>query len=81
MKTIMEFDDKHGYTYKMVFKWQSMDEYTSRAPVFGGWIVKTLEDVYHYHEAMGNQYHMDFRISTVFVTDPNHNWKVDVIED
>ena len=70
MKTIMEFDDKHGYTYKMVFKWQKLDDGTVRAPVFGGWIVE-VSDSYQGHVMM----------STVFVPDPDHNWKVDVIED
>lgn len=60
---------------KTEFKWEKIDNYTHRAKVFRGWLVTTREDVSH-DTHNGMQSGWDFRISTVFVPDIYHQWKL-----
>lgn len=58
-------------------KWEDIDDWNQRAKVYGGWIVKTSESVYHMetpHGGSGDGW--DWRISTCFVPDPEHEWVI-----
>lgn len=59
-------------------KWEEIDNNHQRAKVFGGWLVKTFEDVYHGRGRFGNdmQEGWDWRVAMTFVPDPNHEWEV-----
>ena len=58
-------------------EFERIDNCNQRARVFGGWIVLTSEYVYHtereFNQA-GSEW--DSRISTCFVPDANHEWKL-----
>ena len=54
--------------------WEFVSDYTQRAAVFGGWLIKISEDV---HEHLYDQPLIcgyNFRIAATFVPDPNHEW-------
>jgi hypothetical protein len=55
-------------------EWETIDNYTQRAQVLGGWIVKVVEDVFHHTEDRGFQSGWDYRIAVVFVPDVLHMW-------
>jgi hypothetical protein len=59
----------------MIF--EKIDDWNQRAKVFEGWVVRTHERVYHpsngYSES-GDGW--DWRISTCFVPDKNHEWEL-----
>jgi hypothetical protein len=57
--------------------WEQVDNYTQRAKVVGGWIVKVSEDVIHYTEYNGLQSGWDWRIAICFVPDQNYSWKLE----
>jgi len=57
--------------------WESLDSYTCRLKVFGGWIVKVLEDVVHDTTNQGLVDGWDFRVSTCYVPDAKHEWKIE----
>ena len=71
----------------MKFEWELIHETytrdiggsnTHRAKVFGGWIVSS--DVYTdaVHDAMGKRKQdRNLSQSTVFISDPNHEWIID----
>ena len=61
----------------MNFEWEQLDEWTNRAKVHGGWIVRTSTPVAHVNRDMYCGQREDYRISTVFVPDLNHDWVVD----
>jgi hypothetical protein len=65
-------------TTKFPINWESIDGYTFRSKVFGGWLVKVLEDVVHLdsprHSNSVNGY--DWRVAMTFVPDPEHEWTV-----
>lgn len=56
--------------------WEEIDQYNFRAKVFGGWIVKTYEDVQHKTEYNGFQSGWDWRVSTTFVPDQFYEWEI-----
>jgi len=57
--------------------WERIDDWNERTKVFGGWIVKTSEDVFHLDNgASAGGGGWDWRISTCFVPDTNHKWKI-----
>lgn len=58
-------------------EFERINDFNQRAKVFGGWIVLTSEEVYH-TEGVCNQAGSgwDWRISTCFVPDVNHEWKL-----
>lgn len=60
--------------------WESIDEYTERAKVFGGWLVKVSEPVYHTNtDGQGSSGDgWDWRIALTFVPDNTHQWKPEV---
>ena len=57
--------------------WEDIDNYHTRAKVFGGWIVKASESVTHDTRDNGMQSGWDWRIAMVFVPDPKHEWKLE----
>lgn len=63
-------------------KFKSIDDNHERAKVFGGWIVKTHESVYHdmSNEGGGMQEGWDWRVAMVFVPDPNHEWEIEAYD-
>lgn len=63
---------------KIPFEYEDVDNYTQRAKVFGGWLVKTTEDIivtdqasHRFGYASG-----ECRIATAFVPDPEWKWKI-----
>ncbi len=57
-------------------EWEDIDEENQRAKVFGGWIVKTHESVYHPENGFGASGDgFDWRVSTCFVPDPEYKWE------
>ena len=60
----------------MKFEWEKIDDYTQRARVLGGWLVKTFEDVAHKTDDGMND-GWDWRVAMAFVPDPNYDWKID----
>ena len=59
--------------------WEDIDNYTRRLPIFGGWLVKTFEDVIHDQSQYGRGMvgGWDWRVSMCFVPDPTHEWKLE----
>ena len=57
----------------MIF-WEWVDNYTHRAAVFGGWLIKITEDVHEkvYDHTLTRGH--NFRIAATFVPDPDHEW-------
>jgi len=53
--------------------WEQIDSNHQRAQVFGGWLVKTFEDVNHFTEN-GLQQGYDWRVAMTFIPDPQHEW-------
>lgn len=60
----------------IMLKWENIDDWTQRAKVFGGWLVRTNEPVVHnlMNEGRGMEDGWDYRISMCFVPDPNYEW-------
>jgi len=56
--------------------WEEIDNNHQRAKVFGGWLVKAYEDVYHKTES-GMDSGWDWRIAMAFVPDPGHEWMLE----
>jgi hypothetical protein len=54
--------------------WEDIDNYHRRAKVFGGWLVKTFEDVHRTDKFEPTGY--DWRVAMAFVPDPNHEWEL-----
>ena len=55
--------------------WERIDDYTERAKVHKGWLVKVSQDVFHEgSEGTGVGYGHDWRIAICFVPDPMHGW-------
>lgn len=61
-------------------KWEHISGAAYRTRVFGGWLVKITEDVYHITASNGPYGH-DFRVAMTFVPDPDHEWSIDNIQD
>lgn len=61
--------------------WEQIDNYTQRAKVFGGWIVKSLVDVVHNLPDRGMQGGYDCRESICFVPDKNYEWVLEPIKN
>jgi len=57
-------------------EYEKIDDWTERAKVFGGWIVKVCEPVYHTNTdgcgSSGDGW--DWRIAITFVPDTKHEW-------
>ena len=56
-------------------KFEQIDGYHQRAKVFGGWLVKAFEPVYHTDNgcsAGGDGW--DWRVTMAFVPDQHHEW-------
>lgn len=60
----------------MKFEWEEIDNFHSRAKVFGGWIVKSMEDVMHNTDD-GMNFGWDWRVAMAFVPDAKHEWEID----
>lgn len=56
-------------TMRMIlpWKWENLDEHTMRAKVAGGWVI-------HHLSFNG---HGNLSESMIFLTDPNHEWKIE----
>lgn len=59
--------------------WEQIDACHQRAEVFGGWLVKTYEDVNHFTEH-GLQQGYDWRVAMAFVPDVNHEWVLELVK-
>jgi len=59
-------------------EWEQIDDWHSRAKVFGGWLVKALEPVVHDNTLYGHGMMdvWDFRVAMAFVPDANHEWTI-----
>lgn len=57
-------------------EWEQIDAYHQRTKVFGGWLVKSYEDVVHYDKDVGILNGYSFTASMAFVPDPKHEWEV-----
>lgn len=61
---------------KIKYEWEMMDEshknFTDRAKVFGGWIVRSFT-----YEIAGGEDAKGTSESMVFVPDPNHEWEIE----
>lgn len=53
---------KEGKSEVIEFKWECLDEFTDRAKVIGGWIVRSQ---WGFHSQ-----------AMVFINDPHHSWKI-----
>lgn len=60
--------------------WENIDNYHQRAKVFGGWLVKAIEDVVHDTSQRGMVSGHDFRIAMCFIPDSRHEWEVETNE-
>jgi hypothetical protein len=58
--------------------WEKINNYTTRAKVYGGWLVKIVEDVYQYNSDRGWTSGNDWRPALAFVPDPKHVWDLSV---
>lgn len=57
--------------------WEQIDAYHQRAEVFGGWLVKSYEDVMHTDSSNAQYNGYDFRVAMAFIPDPAHEWVVE----
>ena len=59
----------------MDLKWEGIDSTHERAKVFGGWIVKSYQNVLvSMHEDQPPTEGYEWRESMVFIPDENHQW-------
>jgi len=62
---------------KIKFEWEQICEIgtlsTLRAKVFGGWLVRTVAWTHRW----GDQQIQSLSESSVFVSDPNHEWEIE----
>lgn len=59
-------------------KWEKIDNYHQRAKIFGGWLVKSYEDVFQSdRDTIG----YDMRVAMCFVPDPSHEWTLTQEQD
>tara|TARA_R110000744_G_scaffold348374_1_gene453968 strand:+ start:211 stop:474 length:264 start_codon:yes stop_codon:yes gene_type:complete len=60
---------------KVELIWEGIDKTHERAKVFGGWLVKSYQDVLvSLHEEQPATHGYEWCESMVFVPDPNHEW-------
>lgn len=62
-------------------EWEMIDAYHMRCMVYGGWIVKAIEDVHHIFSTDGEGSTAatsghDYRLAICFVPDPYHLWEL-----
>ena len=57
-------------------EWEQIDAYHQRAKVFGGWLVKTFENVMHISDQVGKYDGYDWRVAMTFVPDAKHEWSL-----
>jgi hypothetical protein len=57
--------------------WEDIDYNHKRAKVFGGWLVKTFEEVTHNLPEQGLVGGWDWRVAMSFVPDTNHEWQLE----
>ena len=63
----------------MKFEFEDIDGEHSRAKVFGGWIVRSVEAVFHLRETETESEFVsgwDWRVAIAFVPDPGHEWNL-----
>ena len=73
----LELEEEKRRESEMKFEWETLDGTTQRARVFGGWLVKTCEDIYHHSDSEGRLgCGFDWRVAMVFVPDKNHEWVI-----
>jgi len=61
------------------FKWEKMDNHTSRAKVVGGWLVRVEVSRQLEEERAGkcpNPIFLTDAITVTFVPDPEHQWEI-----
>ena len=57
-------------------EWEQIDDYHQRARVFGGWLVKAYEPVFHTVGFNDTHTNLDLRVAMAFVPDTNHEWNL-----
>ena len=57
--------------------WEMIDGWHYRLKVPGGWVLKVLEDIFHYPGINDRGTGFDWRIAICFIPDPDHLWKVE----
>lgn len=61
-----------------MMEWEQIDDQHQRAPVFGGWLVKSYEGVYHTENGFsGGGEGWDWRVAMAFVPDSEHSWVIE----
>lgn len=59
----------------MKFEFEQIDNSTTRAKVYGGWLVKTYEDVMtNFDNRKDTGY--EWRVAMAFVPDAKHEWEI-----
>ena len=61
-------------------EWETVDDWTERSKVPGGWFVKINEPVFHMTESREGD-GWDWRIALTFYPDTDHQWEILPTED
>lgn len=59
----------------IILEWEQIDDHHQRAKIYGGWLVKTFENVSHITDVNGHMDGYDWRVSMCFVPDQDHKWE------
>ena len=60
-------------------EWERIGQSEFRAKVFGGWLIKTYEEVMHHLPDRGGlENGWDWRPALAFVPDPGHEWDIEI---
>ena len=57
-------------------KWEDIGNGDQRAKVFGGWLVRVHEPIYHMTDLNSGD-GWDWRVCITLVPDANHEWKIE----
>jgi hypothetical protein len=62
----------------MKLDFEDIDSWHTRAKVFGGWLVKVNEPVFHLPNGVSDGGDgWDWRVVMAFVPDPKHEWSIE----
>ena len=67
----------------MELDFETIDNYHTRAKVFGGWLVKAYEHIEHASNTDGwwsREQSQEMQVSMTFVPDIKHEWKLKKVE-
>lgn len=60
----------------MKLEWEGVNVDTSRLKVFGGWVLRVVDDVAHNIPEPGRQIGWNWRSHICFIPDPKHEWRL-----